>query len=97
MRNILKINENEEFFAGTFLRKYNIGLHVEESKNYHDYILVYAYWENDKMMLVNISKEKFNQNKTGLVYGGILQNGPFVKKSHFLFTLDDLENWYILD
>lgn len=96
MRKILEIDKEEVFFSGTILRKYSVGLGVSESDDYYDYILAYAQWEKGKMMLVNITKED-GKNKAGSVYGGVLQGGPSVKKEHFLYTLDDISNWYILD
>lgn len=96
-----EIDERAEFWSGTKLRKYNVGLNTEDrNEDYYDYILAYANWDKESMMLVNIT-EGLGKNKAGSVYSGVLpiklETGKaIVNKASFLHTLEDIENWYIL-
>ncbi len=97
MIQVIDLKKDQIFYKGTRLRKYNVGLNTEnKAEDYYDYILAYAHWNRDEMMLVNIT-EGLGEYKAGSVYGGVLQGGPSVNKEHFMFTLEDIENWYILD
>lgn len=96
MTRIIDLKDDQLFYKGTRLRKYNVGLNTDnKEENYYDYMLAYALWDRGSMFLVNIT-DGLGKNKAGSFYGGALQSGPTVRKEHFMFTLDDIENWYIL-
>ena len=95
------IDENEEFFRGTFLRKYNAVLNDNvspEEDNFYDYMLVHLPWEKD-MIMVNVTK---NSSKIGAGFSGSIpinsQSNQFaVNKKGFQHTLGkNLKDWYIL-
>lgn len=62
MRPLNSIKQDEEFFKGTIVRFY-----IDKSL-FYDYLLTYAPWE-ENMMLVNITS---NDSKRGSVYGGTI-------------------------
>lgn len=98
---IEEISSKDIFFKGTILRKYNAGMNsdkVSKDKNYYDYILVLLPWEDESMLLVNVTE---NNNKAGSIYTGAVpidsSNGQMVvNKEGFKHTLGDaLTDWYI--
>jgi len=101
MKNLAELNDNFEFKIGIRLRHYNVGLNVkDEELDYYDYILAYALWLPDEMMLVNITE---GSSKAGGVYGGTIivdrSNGKIIGEMRNLkYTLgDDLKDWYLLE
>lgn len=101
MIKLTDIDETREFWSGTKLRKYKVGLNTPNAdEDYYDYILAYAPWDKESMMLVNIT-EGIGKNKSGSVYAGVLSvkletGKAIVTKSSFQHTLEDFENWYLL-
>lgn len=102
LRLLREINDNEEFFRGTILRKYNVGLNdsvTNNEENYFDYLLVSLPWEKD-MIMINITK---GSNKFGAGYTGSIpvntSNGNFsVNKENLQHTLgEDLLDWFLIE
>ena len=93
------IDENEEFWSGTIIRKINAGMNVKnKADDFYDYILAYANWDSDSMMLVNITEQN---SKAGSVYGGVIpifdNEKKVVIKKGFKHTLgNDLKDWYLI-
>jgi hypothetical protein len=94
------IDSDQEFWSGTKLRVLNVGMYVEDkSEDYYDYILAYANWDSDSMMIVNITE---NNSKAGSVYGGVIPirtdlGKAVVTKAGFQHTLgNELKDWYLI-
>jgi hypothetical protein len=102
LRLLREINDDEEFFRGTVLRKYNVGMNddvISNKENFYDYILARLPWEND-MVMINVTK---NSSKFGAGYTGSIpvntSNGNFsVNKKGFQHTLgEDLLDWFLIE
>jgi len=94
------IDSTKEFWSGTKLRVLNVGMNVDDkSEDYYDYILAYASWESESMMIVNITD---NNSKAGSVYGGVIPirtdlGRAVVTKAGFQHTLGKgLKDWYLI-
>lgn len=101
MKKLSELDENYEFKIGIRLRCYNVGLSVKDEKlDYYDYILAYALWFPDEMMLVNITD---GSSKAGGVYGGTValdrsSSRIVVEMKNLKYTLgDDLKDWYLIE
>lgn len=92
-----EISDDIELWSGTKLRHHNVGKNTLQELDYYDYILAYANWDPNSMMLVNITE---NDSKAGYVYGGTVNTGgsASVNKSALQHTLGEgLTDWYILE
>ncbi|MDO6761841.1 hypothetical protein Q4566_16665 [Tamlana sp. 2_MG-2023] len=95
------IDYKDEFYCGTVLRKYNVGMNpdiINKNDNFYDYLLVYLNWE-ENMVLVNVTE---NSSKKGYGYSGTIpvntSSGNFtVNRKGFEFSFGkDLEDWFLL-
>lgn len=68
------IDRKSEFWRGTRFRLINNGKNLHRQDKYYDYILALMPWDNEKMILVNVTK---NNTKEGAVYA----NPIIIKKS----------------
>ncbi|MCK5776095.1 MAG: hypothetical protein KAH25_07965 [Bacteroidales bacterium] len=101
LKSLEEVESHEKFWSGTRLRNYKVGLNVKvDEDDYYDYILAYALWEKESMMLVNVTNG-LGKNKAGSVYGGVLPvrldtGSAVVDRASFEFTLGELKDWFII-
>jgi len=93
-----KINPYKQYWKGTKLRHYNVGLNVKDKEDdYYDYIL--ALLDSSYFILVNITE---NNSKAGSVNIGFInknnQGGRvMLRKRDFInYFGDESKDWYII-
>ncbi len=70
---INKLDNTKEFWSGSEIRIYNVGMNVPTEEDFYDYMLISPRWEDGWMYLVNVTH---GNNKAGSLLSALKIDSP---------------------